>query len=362
MEKRQRINERIVNWIKNKVEKEYADDISLVLVYGSYINGTANDKSDVDCYYIPKTERGYQFAATFIIDGVGYDIFPMSWERVEGIADLNEFLTPLVGDVQIIYSCDEKEKERFRILQNKLKRNLLDDKYVKRIAKIRCEMASELCSAMKASHSACEIRKMAGTVIMLLADAVAIYNHDYFHYGLKKQYENLRDNFVEIPAEIINGYKDVIIAANADESVNCTMKMFSDVCEYLNLQIGIPKTCPKENAAVNNADASWLAELYGEIISTFNKIYVCCENKNYILAFLSAVCLQRDLDDEAGCSFDLLGDFDYLHLDRLAEKTRKTENEFVQLIEKNGGRIKKFESVEQFEMSLYSQKCKGLFG
>lgn len=352
MEKRKRINERIVNWIKNKVKKEYADDISLVLVYGSYINGTANYKSDVDCYYIPKTERGYQFATTFIIDGVGYDIFPVSWERVEDIADLNEFLTPLVGDVQIIYSCDEKEKERFRILQNKLKSNLLDDKYVQRIAEKRCEMASELCSAMKASRSACEIRKMAGMIIMLLADAVAIYNHDYFHYGLKKQYENLRDNFVEIPSKIITGYKDVIVAVNADEVVNCTMKVFKDVCEYLDLQIVIPKASPKKCAAVNNADASWLAKLYEEIISTFNKIYVCCENGDYILAFLSAVCLQRDLDDEAGCSFDLLGDFDYLHLDKLAEKTHRIENEFVQLIEKmNGERIKKFESIEQFEMT-----------
>lgn len=58
--------------ITNKVKTEYADDISLVLLYGSYINGTANSKSDVDCYYIPKIERGYNLGIGFIIDGVGY--------------------------------------------------------------------------------------------------------------------------------------------------------------------------------------------------------------------------------------------------------------------------------------------------
>lgn len=78
MKKRKDINDKIVAWIINKVKTEYADDISLVLIYGSYINGTAHSKSDVDCYYIPKTERGYHLAADFIIDSVGYDIFPVS--------------------------------------------------------------------------------------------------------------------------------------------------------------------------------------------------------------------------------------------------------------------------------------------
>lgn len=45
----------------NKAKIEYADDISLVLLYGWYMNGTANSHSDVDCYFIPKTERGYKF-------------------------------------------------------------------------------------------------------------------------------------------------------------------------------------------------------------------------------------------------------------------------------------------------------------
>ena len=126
MEKRKEINDKIVAWIMNKVKMEYSDDISLVLIYGSYINGSANSKSDVDCYYIPKTEHGYNMAVDFIIDGVGYDIFPISWERVVGIADLHESLSPLVGDVQIIYYSDASDLQRFKDLQVRLKRNLLN--------------------------------------------------------------------------------------------------------------------------------------------------------------------------------------------------------------------------------------------
>ena len=82
------VNEKLVTWIEEKVKSEYADDISLALLYGSFVNGTANSRSDIDCYFIPRTERGYRLAGTFMIAGVGYDIFPMDWERVRNIAKI----------------------------------------------------------------------------------------------------------------------------------------------------------------------------------------------------------------------------------------------------------------------------------
>ena len=148
MEKRKEINDKLVKWIVNKVRTEYADDVSLVLIYGSYANGTANSKSDVDCYYIPKSEHGYHLAVDFIIEGVGYDIFPMSWERVEKIADLSENMAPLVGDAYIIYSGSTDDAERFKTLQARLKSNLSDDKFVREIAVRRCEEAGRLCAML----------------------------------------------------------------------------------------------------------------------------------------------------------------------------------------------------------------------
>lgn len=262
MKKRKDINDKIVAWIINKVKTEYADDISLVLIYGSYINGTAHGKSDVDCYYIPKTERGYHLAADFIIDGVGYDIFPVSWERAVGIADLQESLSLLIGDAEILYYSDSRDLERFMTLQERLKRNLSDEKYVRDIAVKRWEQANKICAFMKRSHRPSDIRKLAGAVIMTLAG------------------------------------------------------------------------------------------LYEEISSTFQKIYVCCENGNYILAFLSAVCLQNELDEagEAGCPYyDLLGAYKYTDLGLLSKITRKIESDFVQLITENGGCIKRYDNFEQFE-------------
>ncbi len=361
MEKRKEINDRLVKWIVNKVKTEYPDDVSLVLIYGSYINGTANSKSDVDCYYIPKTERGYDLAVDFIIEGVGYDIYPIPWERVERIADLHESMSPLVGDVQIIYYNSLKDVERFEAMQAKLQENLLNHEYVKEIAVRRCEETGKLCDGLNESHSLSQIRTTAGGIIMTLADAVAVYHHDYYHFGLKKQFEDLQNKIPNVPREIVDGYRNVIEAAMPSDVVKYTMKLLEDVYVHLGLAPALQevweavekKSKPEEKIVKGDkVDASWLAPFYEEVSSTFNKIYVCCETGNYILAFLSGVCLQRDLDDarEAGClGYELLGNFHYKELDKFSERAREIESDLVRLIMENGGHIRKFDSFEQFE-------------
>ena len=72
---------------------------------------------------------------------------------------------------------------------------------------------------------------------------------------------------------------------------------------------------------------------------------MCCETGNAVLAFLSAVCLQRELD-EVG-EYDLLAAFDHRELGRLAEAARRIEAEFVGLIEENGGHIRRYGSFEE---------------
>lgn len=355
MEKRKEINDKLVKWILNKVRTEYANDISPVLIYGSYINGTANSKSDVDCYFIPKSEHGYNLAVDFIIEGVGYDIFPISWERVEKIADLQESLSPLVGDVNIIYYNSASDVEHFKTMQKRLQSNLLNDEYVKEIAVRRCEEAGNLCAVLNQSQNASEIRKMAGSIIMTLADAVAVYNHEYFHFGLKKQFEDLKNNIPNVPRNIVDGYQKVIEDINIDDVKKHTMKLFKEVCEYLDVTYTLQEIPENKSLIVNKLDASVLASIYEEISSTFNKIYVCCETGNYILAFLSAVCLQRDLDDakEVGCPvYELLSNFNYKELSKFSETARRIEMDLVQLIKDNGGHIREYDSFEQFESEM----------
>ena len=188
--------------------------------------------------------------------------------------------------------------------------------------------------------------------MMTLADAVALYNHDYFHFGLKKQYEDLASNFPDVPQNIVTGYKRVVTSLNQKDVIDKTVDLLKNVCAYTQATVESHADMISNEVPVAEAvNASWLAGLYEEICSTFNKIYICCESGNYILAFLSAVCLQRELDSakEAGSpSYDLLSCFDYRALGTLAERTRMIETDFVELITNNGGRIKSYDNWEAF--------------
>lgn len=40
------------------VEKEYSDEIAIIAYYGSYAQGTATRRSDLDFFFIPATGKG----------------------------------------------------------------------------------------------------------------------------------------------------------------------------------------------------------------------------------------------------------------------------------------------------------------
>lgn len=241
-------NEKLVAWIEQKVKSEYPNDISLVLIYGSYINGTANAKSDIDCYFIPKTKRGYQMATTFIIDDIGYDIFPMDWNRVENIANLKEVLLPLVGDVKILYSASENDLARFHQLQAKMRENLASVQVTRTIAQEKIESAYELYQEMSRSNCLSEIRKLAGLLIMYLADAVMIYNQDYFHFGLKTQFQDLRklQETRNVPDKICEEYLQTIQAKTAEESIGHCHSMLCAVKDYMSIELAPDLKKPEE--------------------------------------------------------------------------------------------------------------------
>lgn len=352
MEDRKTINDKIVNWIVDRVKKKYPDDISMVLIYGSYVNGTANRMSDVDCYFIPKTQRGYDMAVDFLVAGAGYDVFPMSWERVENIAACKEVLLPCLGDVRIIYSHSEEETKRFRGLQEKLQKNLQDETYIKHIVKEKFSGACEMYSEMGSQTDTAGVRKFAGYIIMTLAETVALSRHDYFHFGLKRQWEDLQTKIPDVPKEWLDQYLCVVQAPNNDickKHCGAILRMTADL---LGLECN---ACEKEQKNLTNEEVrpnyQWLAGLYEEISSTFNKIYICCENGNYVLAFLSAVCLQGELDEAVGFgakSYDLLTSYQHTNLSRLADEAREIEKDFVQHILDGGGNIKRYQSFDEF--------------
>ena len=105
---RRETNDALVRWVTERAASH--GGIGLLALYGSYLNGTAGERSDIDVYYIPADdgarETARDFSRTFILDGVGYDIYPRSWENLASIASMENFMTPCLADVQVLYGTN----------------------------------------------------------------------------------------------------------------------------------------------------------------------------------------------------------------------------------------------------------------
>ena len=338
-------NDMIVEWVVNKIKKEYKDDVSMLLTYGSYENGTANPLSDVDFYFIPKTENAYKLCKTFIVEGIGFDLFPMSWERVEGLAELNECLTPCLGNVKILYCNSDEDKLRFQGLQNSLKKNLNNKVFMLDRSSKQLEEAMNSYYTMLFEEDICELRTLAGNIAMSLSDAVAYANQTYFSRGLKKQMDDLK-NMESTPEDFVLLYETVIVTNSEQGLKECCHKMIKNTRDFLN------NKTEKSLNVEKKANYEELAQLYQEIISTWNKIKVCCDSGDAVLAYISGTCLQLTLNmasRENGLDkFNLMDAYNASHLDKFKERAMDLQKRFVRIIEENGVKIEEYRTVEEF--------------
>ena len=347
MDHRKAINASLADWIKRKVETEYPQDIGLVCVYGSWLNGTMNARSDVDCYFVPETERSLEFAQTFLLEGVGYDIYPANWQRLEDIAALHSPMQPLLGDIQILYGT-EAAMARLEKLRETMWANLADTAYRQRIAWERCELAANSLAEVAEVAENARLWETAGFVIAVLADAVAVSRGEYFHFGVKRQFEDLVEGF---PGWVADGYRAVVEADSGAHAVAAAHSFLEAVCAAVGAPCAAPVAAGKTPVS-GPVDAGILADIYQEICSTFIKIYISSQAGNAPLAFRSAASLQGELREMRafGCpEMYLLEDYHFTRLEDLAKTTARVEEKLVSFIRENGGTIRAYDSFAAFE-------------
>lgn len=352
-------NDRVVQWIRELVEGPFREDVSLALLYGSYESGTQGPLSDVDCYFIPRTERAQRLSRSFILEGVGYDLFPMSWERVEGLSRLEEPLLPCLGDARVLFSHSEAERRRFEELRLALARNLADSSYVRVRALERYHQANGLFACMLSGPDWNALRCHAGYLAMFLADAMAYSRHTYFHRGLKRQLADLQA-LPGVPEAFVEAYLGVMRAEDAAALIASCRALLESVRALLDAPpVSAAPQCP-ESIPSGRLDGAALAGWYQEVVSTFNKVYACAASGDAPLAFLSAVCLQYTLDEARAwglAAHEVLTCYHFEDLYPLEARVRDVERQVVAQIEASGTRILRYDSVEALLAGQPQRPC-----
>jgi len=336
--------QKLTEWAINKIKSEYPGDVALlVAVEGHSVNG--DEHGLCFDYYVPATERGLEFGRTFIIGGIGYDLYPRSWERTERTANLDDRCTLCLGNAKILYSRSKEDEERFLALRQKLFDNLKNEEfmYVKALGKI--DEAMNLYRTMMFENEMYKVRMAAGYIANYLSIAVAYLNGTYQNDWRIGNIAHL-SKLQKLPDGLIQYIRSMLDAKTSEELKSLSHLMISTVRRFT------AANAPARAQSTVEPDLHGLADWYQELSLTFRRLAYYCDINDAEMALTDACSIQNELlivREEFGLKeMDLLGCYDSADLSRLKERSIELERYIIDTIESNGVKIDKYNTVDDF--------------
>ena len=346
---------RLTQWVKEKIEKEYREDIALLIaVAGHATNGDGHG----ECfdYYVPAGERGNELAQTFIIDGVGHDLYPRSWERMERTANLEEFPTLCLASSKILYARTPEDAERFLALKRKLSENLKNPGLMYQKALERVDMAMDIYRTLLFEEKFYKCRMAAGYIQSLLTQAAAFMNQTFADSGIFSEKQALLADeesrmyhcpgLKEVPEKFYVYSQQLLRADTMEEIRELIYLLIQSVRKFLQ------QRRPEETGEKKEINYAQLAGWYEEMSLTWRRIRCFCQENMAEEAFHDAVYLQTELvvaAEEFGFEeMDLLSAFDPDCLEKLSRQSGELEKAVRSVILEHGGKINEYRSLEDF--------------
>ena len=334
-------NEFITQWVIDTVKKKYADDIALVI---SHTTLNINESEPCVSYFVPITYRGNELARTFILDGKGFDVWGIPWERLKKFADLEEYNLTVLADSEILYAKNEEWAKRFETLKSNQQCNLADEKKIRECALRSYAQAKQLYTEMLFSEGS-DIRMTAGYVLDYLARAVAFCNHTYFKKSQTAQLEEIQQlNKTMVPEGFSELYLSVIKENNETKQKEKCYEAILTVRKYL--EKIYPNNAFKEN---NYQD---LADWYAELSYTWLRLRHYAKEGDFVRVYMWGIFLQNELNGvcEDFCldKAELMKYYDCNNLDVFINHANELEKQIRREITEGGGIIREYNSKEDF--------------
>lgn len=334
-----------------KIKTDYKDDIALVVIMGSYVYGETHSRSDLDLFFVPNTERGYNLGFTFIIDKIGFDFWPISWERLERIANFEERITSIITEGKVIYYSSESDIERFNQIKNKALTTSDKKEFLNKASK-RFHEVYKIYWRLLHGHNISDVRKYAIDIIQETAYTIALLNGETIKKGRGKLKQEIL-NMKLVPEDFSKLYDTVF----TDNDIDIIKKGYGQLIKNMELLIAREKNKITEA----NSIASAFNGFYEEMINSYNKIYHSCEINDAVTALFACVELTSEVEqaqENTGVSSkhlpNLVEIFEYNNLVPLAEAAQDHQIKFVELLTKNGIKIREFNNYTDLASYLYT--------
>lgn len=339
------IDKELIDWAIKKIETEFKDEVCLLIGRKGACKIPTDGNEVAFDFFIPACDHGYNLAETFIIDDMGYDLFPMSWERVEGIANINESITFCLADGVILYARSDEDRERFIKLQQELQNNLKNKNFIYDKALEKVDNAMELFKVMIFEESLSYVRKGAVSILGYLTEAIATANSTYLRKGAESQINALKA-MKHIPKNYISLFESVINAKTVDEIKDLSYKVLEETRKFFS------NDAYKNSIYRSEYNFEDLAGWYEEGKYTWRRIYYFCDHNEAenCLAWGNYLQIEFDIikEDFGLKTMDLLGVFDSNDLTAFKKRAEELEKYIISEIESHGVKIKSYKDLNEF--------------
>ncbi len=343
-------NRKIIDSVIRKANTVCPESLALIGINGSFMTGDFYEKSDLDLLILINDDRGWQLGCSMIQDDlqVGHDIYCTRWEDLQFDANYEHPNISKLMDSEIVYCADEKYQEKLLALRQKAK-DILEapfsgEDYEKAEKELR---EAEHCYAMAMlSGESSRVSEWAGGVVYYVENAIAMLNKQYFHYGVKRAYEELNamKKRPEKLCDMIDHVVSAVSAASVKEHVTILMKETTAVFHQ------VKKTIPTEKKPIA---ADIIGGTYEEMYSNWrNKMYLAASTGNRHLAFMSLISAnvmfaeissQVDIGD-----YDILGCYNPKDLQQTAHAYDHILHTYLGEYRKGGVSERRYTDIDAF--------------
>lgn len=341
------IDNELIKWAIDKIKNEYKDDVALLIGQKGACKIPTDKQNIAFDFYVPSTKRGNNLAETFIIEDMGYDLFPMSWERLEGIANLDEKITFAFAKGVILYARTKEDEERFLNLQEKLKSNLRNKDFAYRKSLEQVNTAMDIFKTMVFDNDISHVRKSAGGIMQYLGIAIATFNGTFLGgtYGNMQFVKEVSEMDVK-PSLFKEICKDIVCENDINKIKTLSFNLMDTTRNFFMENRKI--LCSDER----NYNYEDLAGWYYESRYTFRRIEYYCSVKDYMSAYELGCYMQIEFDaiqGEFGLKrMDLLGSFEWDNLCEFANQSKKLEEYIVNVLKEQNIKLKVYTNLEEF--------------